>query len=44
MRNAAPWIAMFNFTSREFLSSRVENYIYHGVYGHAIINALAIKQ
>jgi peptide/nickel transport system substrate-binding protein len=44
MKNAAPWIPVFNYTSRDFISPRVENAIYHPVYGHLIINALAIKR
>ena len=44
MKNAAPWIPMFNYTSRDFIGPRVENFIYHPVYGHAVINALAIKK
>lgn len=44
MKNAAPWIPVFNFTSRDFIGPRVENFIFHPVYGHAIINALAIKK
>ena len=44
MKNAAPWIPMFNFTSRDFVGPRVENVIYHPVYGHLIINAMAIKK
>jgi ABC-type transport system substrate-binding protein len=43
MKNAAPWTPIFNYTSRDFISPRVENFIFHPVYGHAIINALAIK-
>jgi ABC-type transport system substrate-binding protein len=43
MKNAAPWAPIFNYTSRDFISPRVENFIYHPVYGHAVINALAIK-
>jgi peptide/nickel transport system substrate-binding protein len=44
MKNAAPWVPIFNYTSRDFISARVENFIFHPVYGHAIINALAIKK
>jgi peptide/nickel transport system substrate-binding protein len=44
MRNAAPWIPVFTYTSRDFISPRVENFIFHPVYGRAVINALAIKK
>jgi ABC-type transport system substrate-binding protein len=44
MKNAAPWAPIFNYTSRDFIGPRVENFIFHPVYGHAIINALAIKK
>lgn len=44
MKNAAPWIPVFNFTARDFVSSRIENFIFHPVYGHPIFNALAIKK
>ena len=44
MTNAAPWAPVFNYTQRDFISSRVENYIYQPVYGRPIINALAIKK
>lgn len=44
MKNAAPWAPVFNFTSRDFIGPRVENFIYQPVYGHAILNALAIKK
>jgi len=43
MRNAAPWAPLSNANTREFISSRVSNYLYHPVYGGAIMNALAIK-
>lgn len=43
-KNAAPWVSVFNFTSRDFISAKTENYIYHPVYGHPIINAFAIKK
>lgn len=43
-KNAAPWVSVFNFTSRDFISAKTENYIYHAVYGHPIINAFAIKK
>jgi ABC-type transport system substrate-binding protein len=44
MKNDAPWAPVFNYTSRDFISANTENYIYHSVYGHPIINALAIKK
>jgi len=44
MKNDAPWAPVFNYTSRDFISANTENYIYHAVYGHPIINALAIKK
>ena len=44
MQNAAPWVPLSNGNVREFISSRVSNYIFHPVYGGAIMNALAIKQ
>ena len=43
MRNAAPWAPLSNGNVREFISSRVSNYLFHPVYGGAIMNALAIK-
>ena len=43
-KNAAPWVSVFNFTSRDFISAKTENYIYQPVYGHPIINAFAIKK
>jgi len=43
MRNAAPWAPLSNGNTREFISSRVSNYLYHPVYGGAIMNALTIK-
>jgi ABC-type transport system substrate-binding protein len=43
MKNAAPWVPLSNGNVREFISSRVANYLFHPVYGGAIINALAIK-
>jgi peptide/nickel transport system substrate-binding protein len=43
-KNAAPWISVFNFTSRDFISAKTENYIYQPVYGAPILNALAIKK
>ena len=44
MTNAAPWAPVFNYTSRDFISPNTENFIYQPVYGHAIINALAVKK
>ena len=41
MKNAAPWTPMCNYNSRDFISPRVKNFIFHPVYGHPIINALA---
>ena len=43
MRNLVPWAAYANGNSREFISSRITNYIYHPVYAGMIINAAAIK-
>ncbi len=43
MRNAAPWAPAFNGNTREFIASRITNYIYHPVYSGAVLNALAIK-
>ena len=43
MRNAAPWAPFATPNSREFVSSRITNYIHHPVYAGAVINALAIK-
>jgi ABC-type transport system substrate-binding protein len=43
MQNAAPWVPLSNGNVREFISSRVSNYIFHPVYGGAIMNALAIR-
>ncbi|MGZ8687654.1 MAG: hypothetical protein ACXWZP_04435, partial [Gaiellaceae bacterium] len=44
MKNDAPWAPVFNYTQRDFISARVENYIYQPVYGRPVINALAIKK
>ncbi len=44
MKTDAPWAPVFNYTSRDFISANTENFIFHPVYGHAIINALAIKK
>jgi ABC-type transport system substrate-binding protein len=43
MRNLAPWAPLHNGNTREFISSRITNYIYHPVYAAAILNALAVK-
>jgi len=43
MRNQAPWAAMHNGNTREFIGARLTNYIYHPVYAGAVLNALAIK-
>jgi ABC-type transport system substrate-binding protein len=43
MRNLAPWAPMHNGNTREFISNRVTNYIYHPVYAAAVLNALAVK-
>ena len=43
MKNAAPWAPLSNGNTREFISSRVSNYLFHPVYGGAIMNALVIK-
>ena len=42
-RNQAPWAAMHNGNTREFVAARITNYIYHPVYAAAVLNALAIK-
>jgi ABC-type transport system substrate-binding protein len=42
-RNVAPWAAMHNGNTREFISNRITNYIYHPVYAAAVLNALAVK-
>jgi ABC-type transport system substrate-binding protein len=43
MQNLAPWAPMHNGNTREFISNRVTNYIYHPVYAAAVLNALAVK-
>jgi ABC-type transport system substrate-binding protein len=43
MRNVAPWAAMHNGNTREFIAARITNYIYHPVYAAAVLNALAVK-
>ena len=42
--NAAPWIPVFTYTSRDFVGPRVENFIFHPVYGRGVINAMAVKK
>jgi ABC-type transport system substrate-binding protein len=42
-RNLAPWAALSNGNTREFVSNRITNYIYHPVYSGMIVNAAAIK-
>ena len=44
MKNDAPWAPVFNYTSRDFISANTENYINSALYGHPIINAMAIKK
>jgi peptide/nickel transport system substrate-binding protein len=43
MRNVAPWAPIINGNTREFISNRITNYLYHPVYAGIIINAAAIK-
>jgi ABC-type oligopeptide transport system substrate-binding subunit len=43
MKNLAPWTPFMNQNTREFIASRITNYIYHPVYASAVINALAVK-
>ena len=43
MTNAAPWAPLSNGNVREFISNRVSNYLFHPVYGGAIMNALALR-
>jgi peptide/nickel transport system substrate-binding protein len=43
MTQQAPWAPIRNYNSRDFIAPNVTNYIYHPVYGHAIVNALALK-
>ncbi len=43
MKNLAPWAPFSNSNSREFVSSRIANYIHHPVYSGMVINAAAIK-
>jgi ABC-type transport system substrate-binding protein len=43
MKNAAPWAPLSNGNVREFVSNRVTNYLFHPVYGGAIMNALAMR-
>ncbi len=43
MKNLAPWAPLSNGNTREFISNRITNYIYHPVYSGMIINAAAVK-
>ena len=43
MKNVAPWAPLSNGNTREFISNRITNYLYHPVYAGMIINAAAIK-
>jgi peptide/nickel transport system substrate-binding protein len=43
MKNLAPWAPFVNSNTREFISNRITNYIYHPVYSGMIINAAAVK-
>ncbi len=43
MKTAAPWAPLSNGNIREFVAGRISNYIFHPVYGGAVMNALAIK-
>ncbi len=43
MRDAAPWAPLSNGNTREFISTKITNYIYHPVYSGMIVNAAAIK-
>ena len=43
MKNLAPWAPLSNGNTREFISNRITNYIYHPVYAGMVINAAAIK-
>ncbi|HXH89550.1 MAG TPA: ABC transporter substrate-binding protein [Gaiellaceae bacterium] len=43
MKNLAPWAPLSNGNTREFISNRLTNYIYHPVYSGMIVNAVAIK-
>ena len=38
-----PWAPLSNGNVREFISGRVTNYLFHPVYGGAIMNALALR-
>jgi peptide/nickel transport system substrate-binding protein len=42
MKNAAPWAPVYNFTSRDFISAKTGNFIFHPVYGSPILNALTV--
>lgn len=41
MAKEAPWAPIRNYNSRDFIGPKVSNFIFHPVYGHPIINALA---
>lgn len=41
MSKEAPWAPIRNYNSRDFIGPNVTNFIFHPVYGHPIINALA---
>jgi len=43
LRNAAPWAPLSKGNVRELVSNRVLNYLFHPVYGGAIMNALAVR-
>jgi ABC-type transport system substrate-binding protein len=43
MKNEAPWVPMSNYNARDFIGPNVTNFLFHPVYGHVIINALALK-
>jgi ABC-type oligopeptide transport system substrate-binding subunit len=44
MRGAAPWAPYANPNVREFVSSRVTNYVFHPIYSSAAVTALALKR
>jgi ABC-type transport system substrate-binding protein len=43
MSKEAPWAPIRNYNSRDFIGPNVTNFIFHPVYGHVIMNALAKK-
>jgi len=43
MKNEAPWVPIRNYSVVDFIGPGVTNFIFHPVYGHAILNALARK-